>query len=305
MFLAATNDAGGGNLDAYDANGVTGCSGTPKTCSPLWTAALESGNSNSSPTVANGIVYISDRGNLYAFDANGVTGCSGTPKTCSPLWSSPYGDADVGDADQSSPAVANGVVYTGGYGFLHAFDANGVTGCSGTPKVCSPLWSTFSESVEESFGSPVVANGLVYYFGGAYDANGVTGCSGTPKVCSPLWEFGNGRSPAIANGVLYVSGGHLNKTLLHAYNALTGAPLWSSTAARDFVNASPVVANGVVYIAADDDHLYAFDASGTTGCSVTPKICAPLASFANAGEWVSAAIANGRVYIDGYTFGLP
>ena len=32
-----SNDA---KLFAFDANGVTDCSGTPTTCSPLWTAAL-------------------------------------------------------------------------------------------------------------------------------------------------------------------------------------------------------------------------------------------------------------------------
>src|SRR5882724_539111 len=39
----------------------------------------------SSPAVANGVVYVgSDDGLLYAFDAAGGTGCSGGPTTCTP-----------------------------------------------------------------------------------------------------------------------------------------------------------------------------------------------------------------------------
>ena len=46
-----------GKLYALDAGGNTNCSGTPKTCAPLWTAST-GGTIYSSPTVANGIVYI-------------------------------------------------------------------------------------------------------------------------------------------------------------------------------------------------------------------------------------------------------
>ena len=79
------------NLYAYDAAGVTKCSGTPKICSPLWTAST--GNQVwSSPAVVNGVVYIgSGDGNLYAFDAAGITNCSGTPKKCAPLWTARTG----------------------------------------------------------------------------------------------------------------------------------------------------------------------------------------------------------------------
>ena len=97
-------------LYAFDAAGVTGCSGTPKTCAPLWTATT-GGDVDSSPAVVNGVVYVgSFDEKLYAFDAAGVTGCSGTPKTCAPLWTATTGGVVV-----SSPAVANGVVYVGSF----------------------------------------------------------------------------------------------------------------------------------------------------------------------------------------------
>ncbi len=319
-------------LFAYDANGVTGCSGTPKVCSPLWSyRGLFSMTGVMAPTVANGIVYISDFGNgfgdLFAFDANGVTGCSGTPKVCNPLWIGVDGGTWNG-----SPTVANGIVYVGGKdGRLSAYDANGVTGCSGTPKTCNPLWSGHATGGDFGQGSPTVANGFVYYDGAAFDAKGMTGCSGTPKTCAPLWWFGNGSagygsSPAVANGVLFIGGGPTNE--LRAFDALgqtgctgipkTCAPLWTAITGGA-VRTSPSVANGVVYVDVTDPStgdvfqhgfVYAFDASGTSGCSGTPKRCAPLWSATTLGAiTASPAVANGMLYIGSqnglYAFGLP
>ena len=63
---------------------------------------------------------------------------------------------------QSSPAVANGVVYVGSDDTnLYAFDAAGVTGCGGTPKTCTPLLAADTGSFVVT-SSPAVANGMVY-----------------------------------------------------------------------------------------------------------------------------------------------
>src|SRR6059058_3549616 len=121
-----------GKFYAFDAAGKTGCSGTPATCAPLWTATTGA-EVSSSPAVVNGVVYIGSTqpdNKLYAFDAAGETGCSGTPKTCAPLWT-----ATTGGAVNSSPAVVNGVVYVGSDdNKLYALDAAGNTNCLGTPK---------------------------------------------------------------------------------------------------------------------------------------------------------------------------
>ena len=138
--------------------------GLPKTCAPLWTASLGT-EVESSPAVANGVVYISsDDDKLYALDAAGVTGCSGSPgqKTCAPLWT-----AVTRGSVSSSPAVANGIVYAGSiWGELFVFDAAGVNGCSGIPKTCVPLWTDLGIQGGVGFYSafmvPVVANGVVY-----------------------------------------------------------------------------------------------------------------------------------------------
>ncbi len=65
------------SLYAFSANGTTGCSGTPKICKPLWTAAA---SGQSSPAASGGVVYVAGFTNLLAFSAAGTTGCSGTPR---------------------------------------------------------------------------------------------------------------------------------------------------------------------------------------------------------------------------------
>ncbi len=247
-------------LYAFDANGVTDCSGSPKVCQPLWTAPLSSADANdSSPVVTNGMVYVSGdqppapggspTGAVEAFDANGVTDCSGSPKVCQPLWTS------AADAAYSPLAVANGVLYTTATtgtqslstsfeATLDAFSANGATNCSGTPTACSPLWTAPVGSVGAiATTSPVVSGSVVYQDNtdagnlSAFDANGVTNCSGTPTTCTPLWTAANVIGPlAVASGVLYV---------------------------ETFTNNS----------------LSAFDANGVTDCSGSPKVCQPLWSY--------------------------
>ena len=59
----------GNTLYALDAAGVVNCSGSPKTCTPLWSADT-GGQVLSSPSVMNRLAYVgSGDGKLYAFDA--------------------------------------------------------------------------------------------------------------------------------------------------------------------------------------------------------------------------------------------
>src|SRR5262249_40547514 len=150
------------HLYAFDAAGSTNCSGVPKICAPLWSAATD-GRVVASPTVVNGVVYIGSQENrFYAFDAAGNINCSGTPKTCTPLWT-----ATTGNMVFSSAAVANNVVYitsadsvVNSSAKLYAFDATGTTNCSGTPKTCAPLWTASMNNLALS--SPAVVDGVVY-----------------------------------------------------------------------------------------------------------------------------------------------
>ena len=245
-ILYGSNAAG---LEAYSANGTTGCAPSPVTCAPLWTYAtgpLDAYPSDGLVAVVNGVVYASTSSGLEAFDAAGQSNCSGTPTLCQPLWSAPgvFG----------TPTVSNNTVYVTTSGSLESFDATGRTNCSGTPKVCSPIWSTtvpgdhLNGTVTVSAGIAYVDydNGVADAFGVlALDANGSRGCSGTPTVCSPLWYDPTGYDPAdspiVLGTTLYVSTGGI-----------------ASNPAR--------VVGG----------LEAFDANGVMGCTGTPKYCAPL-----------------------------
>jgi outer membrane protein assembly factor BamB len=152
----------GSALLAFSAAGTTGCSGTPTTCTPLW-SGVAGGTISSSAAVANGVVYLgSSDTKLYAFSAAGTTNCSGTPRTCNPLWT-----AATGNEVNADPAVAKGVVYVGSSDAkLYAFSAAGTTNCSGTPKTCNPLFSAaVGNPIVGGAQSPAVANGWVYVGG--------------------------------------------------------------------------------------------------------------------------------------------
>ncbi len=235
---------------------------------------------DSSPAVANGVVYVgSGDSKLYAFQANG---CG--QSTCSPLWT-----ASTGDWIDSSPAVANGVVYVGSVDqTLYAFRADGC----GQP-TCQPLWTATTGG--EVF-SPAVANGVVYM--GSRDAKlyafKADGCG--QSTCSPLWTASTGGgvySPAVANGVVYV--GSVDQKL-YAFRANgcgqpTCRPLWTASTGG-VIFSSPAVANGVVYVGSLDSKLYAFQANG---CG--QSMCSPLwTASTGAAIESSPAVANGVVY---------
>ena len=96
------------------------------------------------PVTSQNVLYVgTTNGKLVAASANGTTNCSGSPKVCQPLWTASF----PGLVAAFTPVVAGDVVYdtfinTGlTSGELAAFDATGTTNCSGTPKVCQPLWT--------------------------------------------------------------------------------------------------------------------------------------------------------------------
>ena len=252
-----------GELRAYDASGAS-CEGLPKVCEPLWTAST--GDSIfAGASVKAGVAYVATvGGHLFAYDANGATNCAaGTPKVCQPLWSAGAGlYLTVG-----GPAVANHTVYFGSFdGDVYAFDARGITNCSGVSNVCAPLWT--ANLGYRIVAAPTVTGNTLYITAPnhtlyAFDANG-EGCSGSPKTCSPLWS---GRI------------------------APEGTPDCSG---RCFFGLSPFVSNGLVFTGSDDGLVYAFDADGAVGCTGSPTTCAPVWTTSGGGDPI---IANGRLYV--------
>jgi hypothetical protein len=325
-------------LYAFDATGATGCSAAPATCTPLWTAPAAY---SYGMAVANGDVFVTDAEGVQAYDAAGSANCSGTPKKCAPLWATSVNVATGPgfSPGAGSPVVANGVLYVPGYGdgeapnlggaLVAAFDPAGKAGCSSTPTICVPMWTTTGLPASHgNGGSPAIANGVIYIANGslyAFAADGKTGCSGTPKVCAPLWTAampGGGPTygaPSVADGVVYVSTWY---TGLYAFGAAgsvncstgaagkTCAPLWTAPAPYSS-GGTPAVAQGMVYVAANGE-LAAFSATVPTNCPGT----AAARTCSRAPQWISAAgvavnsqsspaVANGVVYVTaaGGTYG--
>ena len=225
--------------------------------------------SSSSPTLANGVIYLGGFDEDYAVNASDG----------SQVWEVHYGYAAA-----SQMAFANGAVYFGTTnGGLYALNAS-----NGGDIFCGGPWPG------SWYSSPAVAEGVVYAGAGS-GVNAVNAIT-----CAVLWNYTTGgtvaSSPAVANGVVYIGSDDNN---LYALNANTGAVLWSYTTGGA-VTSSPAVSGGVVYIGSSDNKVYALNAS--TG--------ALLWSYATGGAVETRpAIANGAVYMgsdDGnvYAFGL-
>src|SRR5580693_2227386 len=136
----------------------------------------------------------------------------------------------TGDVVDSSPAVANGVVYVGSLDH-NVYALNASTGAL--------LWS-YTTGGPVGISSPAVANGVVYVGSidrKVYALNAKTGAD--------LWSYNThtpvSSSPTVANGVVYIGS--------IALRGSTGALMWRHRN-RYLVASSPAVANGVVYVGA-------------------------------------------------------
>ncbi len=284
-----------GVLRAFDASGTSSCSGTPTTCTPLWTASTGGAPGSqpaSDPAVDGSRVFVGGGdGNLYAFDAAGKQGCSGTPKTCTPLWTAPLGGSVY------APTITGGRIFVGSSdGNLYALDEGGNTNCSGAPKHCAPLWSA-TTGVKYNIGvlqTPAVDGDfdLVVYPGPhglfAFDAAGNTNCSGVPKVCTPQWEADFGPNsqtvgyPVIAGRIVYqalLSGDVAaidTAGVLGCTNANPAVcmPRWTDRTGNVAYGGPAVGADGTAYMTGGV--VASFSGDGTTGCSGTPVVCTPV-----------------------------
>ena len=265
-------------------------------CQPLWSASGAFGT----PSLSNGTVYVTSSGNLDAFDASGTTNCTGAPKICSPIWVSHNVDGTVTVSAGIAYAVAP---FNGPTGEVMAFDANGMRGCGGTPKVCTPLWQ-YAVNYPVSGGYVVVSGTALYVvtfyssaprqFTGdteAFDANGVNGCGGTPVTCLPLWS-----NPAFALSPMLAGDGSEFVSVPIGVYALDTSGSLSSPGQYEFkypTSTSAVAIGGAVLYATNGTSIYAYDAGGSNGCSGTPITCNPLWSAPGTG----AIIANGTLYV--------
>ncbi len=143
------------------------------------------------------------------------------------------------------------------------------------------------------FSSPATADGRVYVGGldgrlHALDA--ATGQRLWAKPDSALtgdWTF---TSPAVGDGVVYL-GINLPAASIWAFDAVTGATRWNTTASVSNINGSPVVAGGVVYAATTEDQVLALDAAtGARIWDVKPN------GGRGSGFLSSPTVAEGKVF---------
>jgi len=249
---------------------------TASSLTSQWTATLGS-QSDTSPAVARSaslgkaLVYAGADNHLYAYPAGGGAA----------VWSYKLATGVV----ETSPAVANGVVYFGSTtGRMYAVNAStGALECSyntGQAILASPV------VVNDPDGSgPVVYDGTV-----PSSANGgeyaIYGPGNTHGACTKDWEFtafavspaGSWSSPAYSTGATgvpeLVFGSRDSDDSVYALNANTGALVWryrTSTADLADVGAPPTVsapgvngfAGGAVYVTGKDKIVYALNL--TTG----------------------------------------
>jgi len=159
--------------------------------------------------------------------------------------------ADFGSNTNSEggPAVANGVLYQGGFdGNLNAYPASGCGQSS-----CLPMWQ--GKAAGDFTSTPAVAGGLVFiasadHFLYAFPA---AGCGAA--VCAPTWKAHLlnpvvDSSVAVAGGVAYVGDfhGHLYAFKAAGCGAAVCTPLWVGHGFKTELIGAPAVGNGFVYV---------------------------------------------------------
>ena len=173
--------------------------------------------SGSSLTIVNGVIYFGDDfQNLNALNATTGEKIWRTQVQYTP-WSGPYSFVE------STPAVANDIVYVGAYGQMQAVNAS-------TGKI---IWSYTTGVYMRS--SPAVAGGVVYIGSGQ---------------SHPRDDFYY--PPRLPGQPFSV----FNDNKVYAFNATTGKKIWSYQTEGP-LDSSPAIASGIVYVSSGGK-LYAF-----------------------------------------------
>ncbi len=253
----------------------------------------------SSPAVARGLVYIgSGRRNLLALNS----------RTGAKVWAF-QADSNV----NAPPAVVDGVVSFGSdAATLYGVDA--VTG--------APLWGQrwWAIPIAEA-----VADGQIY---AVSDTFGNIIENADPSSGNIEWGYNLhsyiGNLPSAGGGQVYVTS---TRAAVDAFNASTGASLWTSSSIVYIEATAPAIANGKIYVASGPT-LYTFDPttgaliwSHNTGQIISPALAVDDTSvymasqdnslyvadantgnqiwtYATGGQlWGAPAVANGVVYV--------
>ena len=187
----------------------------------------------------------------------------------------------TGDIVESSPAVADGMVYFGSFdGYLYAVDTK--TGLAKWKFKCQS-WV---------YSSPTVVDGVVYF--GSLDSYlyAVDAKTGLEK-----WKFKTKwkvvSSPSIAGGIVYFGS---FDNYLYALDAKTGQLRWKFKTENE-VRSSPLIAGGMVFFGSLDGYLYAVYANNgyqiwkfktEKGISSSPIIAAGVIYFGSKDNYLYA-----------------
>jgi outer membrane protein assembly factor BamB len=204
----------------------------------------------------------------------------------------------------TAPAVVDGVVYSGTNAFdaatgqlLWATNSGGLSPAVNKSRVyidtqnglCAyaaadgtNLWCAGNNYLPDAPSGAAVVGGIAYFGSALGSVFAIDTATGAQLWSAPISSDNAASSPAVANGVVYISGDGL-----FAFDAKTGAQLWSSSILNG--TSSPSVVAGVVYCSGRV--LAAFNAeTGGVLWSVTPG--GPLSILGD-----SPAVAKGVVYI--------
>jgi outer membrane protein assembly factor BamB len=191
----------------------------PLTNDTLWTVPSVGGNGYSSPTIANGRVFINrgQSGKLYSLWANNGN----------EIWNKTIGNAGH---RSSSAAVYQGKVYIVGDSLFCFYENNG-----------TQIWNKPLSGGEVGTSSPTVSDGMVFVFTQIlycfYADNGT-------EIWNKDMGGPNGLStPTISGGKVFVNGGNFN--YLYCLYANNGTEIWN-VSGGGFAN-NPVIANGKVF----------------------------------------------------------
>jgi len=193
-----------------------------------------------SPAVSGGFAYVpTNEGALLALDAR-----DGSVRWTSVIGQrTSLGQVDNWDVYQSSPTVANGIVYVGSAdGRIYA-----VSAADGKEK-----WHFQTDHVVRA--TPAVANGRVIcgsFDGKVYALDAATGKESwivNTKTPGVPWNSVQG-SCAVMDGLVYVGS---RSTFFYGIDAATGEIRWKHSHDGSWVPSSPAVRDGIAYVGQSD-----------------------------------------------------
>ena len=287
----------------------TGYTPTQALTSPpvvIWSAPPELIGAESSPAIANGVVYVTSA-ELHAYNAStgeeiwhtGST--SGNPIVngdivyCGGIAYNAFTGAELWSPNPAGATVCQ--AFSNGYLYVQQYTTNfPQLGSHVDALLClnattgNQIWSVPTNFIGSD---PAVADGMLYMAGADYNGtngklyafNATTGTEVWNYPVSYVQTNAQGDSPSVYGGIVYTVSSDDN---VYAFNATDGTKIWNYKTGF-FVESCSAVANGVVYVSSDDGNLYALNAENG----------AKIWNYTTSGGASSPAVADNVVYVGG------